>query len=197
MEEAKLVRQAQRGDESAFEQLVLRHQKRVYNYCLRMTGNPEDAMDLSQESFLRAYRALGSFKGDSSFSTWLYRLTANCCVDFLRKQKRRRTLSLTMVDGDGEETVLDLEDPGETPQRAAERSEMQQAIRMALNRLSDDHRSILTLREINGLSYGEIAESLGISEGTVKSRISRARNELCRYLRAFGNFSAAESSDKM
>ena len=195
MDETALVQQAQRGDEHAFEQLVVAHQKRVYNYCLRMTGNPEDALDLSQEAFLRAYRALNSFKRESSFSTWLYRLTANCCIDFLRRERRRKVVSLSQMDRDGEQVLLEIPDPDEGPEASAERSELRTAISRALRRLSSDHRGILILREMNGLSYGEIALVLGISEGTVKSRISRARTELCKYLNIYGNFSAAVSSD--
>ena len=103
MQDELLIRRAQRGDADAFEQLLLEHQKNVYNLCYRMAGNPDDAMDLSQETFLRAWRCLDQYQFASAFSTWLYRLCSNICIDFLRRRRRQQTVPLTFEDADGEE----------------------------------------------------------------------------------------------
>ena len=194
MEEKQLVDKAKNGDSEAFEKLVLLHQKVVYNYCLRMCGNREDALDLSQEAFLKAYKSLAFFKGESSFSTWMYRLTANVCIDFLRSQKRRRAVSMTVENEDGEKEVLSVPDESECVEKSVERKELRLAIERGLKMLSADHRQVLVLREINGCSYAEISEILEVNEGTVKSRISRAR--MAKYLKEYRNFSAADTSEK-
>jgi RNA polymerase sigma factor (sigma-70 family) len=196
LEDNELVLRAQNGDKIAFEELVLKNQKMVYNYALRMVGDREDAFDLSQEAFMRAYKSLQFFKMESSFSTWLYRLTCNVCIDHLRKKNRMKTVSMTLVNDEGEEDFLDIPDESMSPVRAAENRELRAAILNGLSRLSADHRQVIILREINGLSYAEIAEILELNEGTVKSRISRARAELCKYLCEYRNFSGGKTSEK-
>ena len=196
MEDKQLVDKAKAGDSAAFEQLVLLHQKVVYNYCLRMCGNREDALDLSQDAFLKAYKSLAFFKGESSFSTWMYRLTVNVCIDFLRSRKRHKSVSLTVENDDGEKEVLPIPDERESIEKHVERKELRAAIERGINMLSEAHRQVLVLREINGCSYAEISEILDINEGTVKSRISRARIELAKYLKEYRNFSAADTSEK-
>ena len=187
MTEAELVRAARSGDQTAFGQLVEQHYTMVYNLALRMMGNPEDAADLTQEAFLSAWRSLASFQGQSAFSTWLYRLTSNACIDFLRREKRRGALSLTTED---EEEGRELEVPDErfSPERELEKKEARQLVREGLLSLSPEHREVLVLRELEGLSYEEIAQTLGLEEGTVKSRLARARIALKDFLQKSGNF---------
>lgn len=194
MEDRELVERARAGDAAAFEELVLKYQQRVYNLTLRMTGNEEDAFDLSQEAFLKAWKGLETFHFESAFSTWLYRLTSNACLDFLRAQKRRRTVSLTAEDDDGEEVQIEITDPAPNPEQAALAAEDRRMLASALDALDDEAREIITLRVIDDLSYDRIAEVLGIREGTVKSRLSRAREKLRKKLLQIGNNPVISSS---
>ncbi|WP_283115397.1 sigma-70 family RNA polymerase sigma factor [Intestinimonas timonensis] len=197
MTEQELVERAKKGDETAFEVLVTDNEKRIYNLCRRLTGNPEDAAELTQEAFLNAWRGLSRFQGESSFSTWLYRLASNACIDFLRKEKRRQNLSMTVsLDDEEEARQVELPDERYAPERELERTEVRQAVAAGLERLTPDHRQVLVMREINGLSYAEIGAVLGLEEGTVKSRIARARNALRKVLTERGNFFGELSSRK-
>ena len=148
-------------------------------------------MDLAQEAFLNAWRGLKFFKGDSAFSTWVYRLASNACIDHLRKQKRRQqAMSVTVsLDDEEEERQADIPDQRFQPETQLERKELRRAVGEGLNRLSDEHRQVLVMREVNGLSYQEIALVLGLEAGTVKSRIARARLALRKILLEEGNFS--------
>ena len=193
-QELAVIRRVQRGDANAFEYLVAAYEKNVYNLALRMTGSPEDAEDMAQEAFLKAYSSLDSFRGDSKFSVWLYRIVSNVCLDFLRRQKKRQSFSLSMEDDDGEETELELPALSRLPEEELEKKLTRDAVRRGLAQLPEDARQILLLREIQGLSYEEIGETLGLEPGTVKSRIFRARKKLCAFLLADGNIPDAFSS---
>ena len=188
MTEQQLVLRAKAGDDEAFAQLMRDNEKRIYNLTLRMTGNPEDAMDLAQEAFLNAWRGLKFFKGDSAFSTWVYRLASNACIDHLRRQKRRQDISAPMPVDEEDDTPPDIPDDRFQPEQELERQELRNAVSAGLSRLSDEHRQVLVMREINGLSYQEIADVLDLEAGTVKSRIARARNSLRKILLEQGNF---------
>lgn len=179
----ELVRAAAKGRTEAFEELVRLHEKKVYALTLRMCGNPEDARDAAQEAFLSAWRGLPSFRGEAGFSTWLYRLASNAAIDQLRRNRRQREED--SLDA-GE---MDAPDQSPGPQEAAEGSELQRAVADGLASLSEDHRRILLLREYQELSYDEIAQTLDMDLGTVKSRISRARRALRKILLESGNLS--------
>ena len=181
----ELARAAAGGDEAAFEELVRLHEKKVYNLALRMCGSPEDAADAAQEAFLAAWKGLPNFRGEAGFSTWLYRLTSNAAIDRLRRTRRRREEASL----DDEALRLDAVDGAPSPQARAEGEELREAVLSGLAQLSDDHRQALTLRELQELSYEEIAAVLELDLGTVKSRISRARGALRKILIKNGNLS--------
>ena len=187
-EELRIIKKVIDGDTDAFEELVLENQKNVYNLALKMTKNEEDALDISQEAFLKAYRQLEGFRGESRFSVWLYRLTYNLCIDFLRKKPRSGVISLTYQD-EGEETHdLEIPDVRNLPEDIVLRREKRQAIAESIDELGTRHREILVMREITGMSYSSIAETLNVSEGTVKSRLARARTSLANILIKKGTF---------
>ena len=186
-EEYALVQRIQSGDSDAFAVLMDEYQKQVYHLALRTVGNPEDAADMTQEAFLRAYRAIGSFRGDSKLSVWLYRLTQNVCIDFLRSKGRKPTVSLTVENEADEAQELDVADDRFDPEEQYQRKALRDAVRRGLMALPEEYREILILREINGLSYAEIGERLQLEEGTVKSRLFRARKKLCEFLQRDGN----------
>ena len=195
--EAAIINAVLDGDSNAYELLVREYEKNVYNLALRMTGNSEDAYDMSQEAFIKAYSSLSSFRGDSKFSVWLYRIVSNVCLDFLRSRNRRATVSLSVENDEGEEVELDIADEASSPQALLDRSLTRDAVRRGLQALPPDHREILLLREIQGLSYDEIAETLDLEVGTVKSRIFRARKKLCAFLIKDGNIPDYVSSSKL
>lgn len=186
-EEKILVKKAQRGDTGAFEELVRAHEGFVYNLALRTLRSEPDAQDAAQEVFIKAWTSLGSFRGDSKLSVWLYRITGNVCTDMLRR-RTPGTVSLTMDDGEGDGTELEVADSAPTPHEALEKKERTAALAKALEALPEDYRRAIMLREGGGMSYDEIASATGVDIGTVKSRIFRARKKLCEILSADGNF---------
>lgn len=194
MEEMTCVKLAAEGNADAFETLVMKYQGPIYNLCFRLTGNWEDAADMTQEAFLKAWNALPRFHFDSAFSTWLYRLASNACLDHLRYQKRHPGVSLTAEDGEGASQVMDVSDDAPTPEEAAIAAEERARLRRAMNALDPEQRQILTLRAINGLSYTDIADILDVKEGTVKSRLARARIALRNKFERMGNDSAFSPS---
>ena len=196
MQDELLIRRAQRGDADAFEQLLLEHQKNVYNLCYRMAGSPDDAMDLSQETFLRAWRCLDQYQFASAFSTWLYRLCSNICIDFLRKRRRQQTVPLTFEDADGEEQTYAVPDAQPLPEEQVELKLTHETLAAAMAQLLPEHQAVLQLRVVNEMSYEQIADVLDIQIGTVKSRLSRARNQLKKILER-GNLSRRTSSECM
>lgn len=194
MSEEQLIRRAQQGDNGAFEELLLLHQKKVYNLCLRMSANPDDALDLSQEAFLRAWRSLGQYQFEASFSTWLFRLTSNICIDFLRRKKRRQETSLTESYDDSDEGAeLAVPDAQPGPEQQAMTNETKIELARAMEQLSPEHREILQLRVIEDLQYEQIADILGVRVGTVKSRLARARLSFRKILKAGNYFDSASS----
>lgn len=165
------------GDLSAFDELVRRYERKIYGLAYQFMGNHADAGDLAQDTFIRMYQALGTFRGEASFSTWLYRIAANICRDELRKQQRRKVVSLEDTPEIFPAAIPTTQSYC-SPEEAFAQRELQSMVQSCMNELSDGHRLILVLREINGLSYEEISQVLQCSMGTVKSRISRARNLL-------------------
>ncbi|HWS42758.1 MAG TPA: sigma-70 family RNA polymerase sigma factor [Pseudoflavonifractor sp.] len=193
--EQELVERAKAGDQDAFAALMDAQQGRIYNLTLRMTGVPEDAAELTQEAFFNAWQGLPKFQGESSFATWLYRLASNACIDFLRREKRRRNISMTIsLDDEEGARQAELPDHRHSPEAEAEKREMMETVRSALDSLSEEHRQVLVMRELDGLSYAEIGAVLELEEGTVKSRIARGRLALRRVLSEGGNFSELISS---
>ncbi|HJH61878.1 MAG TPA: sigma-70 family RNA polymerase sigma factor [Firmicutes bacterium] len=183
-EEQALLQRAKQGDQAAFGQLVARYEKQVYHQALRLLGQAEDAGDVTQEVFFKAWRGLPSFQGDSTLSTWLYRLTGNAAIDLLRREgKRRGEVSLDDEAGGWDNRLASPDDP---PERALEREDLKRVVAWGLSRLSVEHRQVLVLREVNGASYEQIGQVLGLPPGTVKSRVARARLALARLLREAG-----------
>lgn len=194
--DAEIIKRILSGDTDAFEILVSENQKRVYNLAYRMVRNEDDALDLSQEAFFKAFRSLSQFRGDSSFAVWMYKLTKNVCIDFIRKKKKQNVISLVYTDEDNENEEIDIADNSQSPEVLYEQTEIRCAVSQGLKKLSEEHRQILTLRELDGYSYEEIASLLSLEMGTVKSRIARARLALRTELESGGNFFSASSSNK-
>ena len=194
--EKKIIEKVLGGDANAFEELVLRYEKTVYNLALRMVGDRDDAFDMTQEAFIKAYGSLSSFRGDSKFSVWIYRITTNVCLDFLRSKSRKQQVSLTVSDDD-EDAQLDIPDPSSDPEQQLMQKMSMQSVEEGLKTLPDKQRQILVMRELGGMSYAEIGKALSLEEGTVKSRIFRARKRLCTFLLDSGNIPDSLASKGM
>lgn len=183
VDERVLVKRAQKGDLSAYDQLVHRYQERIYATIYHMTSNHEDANDLAQEAFIKAYRALKSFKGDSSFFTWVYRIAINKTINFLKQRKNRIQMSLNDLDFNAEhDPDLVALVSEKTPRRALNLAELQEKLNAALQKLSDVHRLVVTLHDVQGLSHDEISKIMDCNTGTVRSRLFYARQQLQAYL---------------
>ena len=188
-EELRIIEKVRSGDKNAFEGLVLANQNNVYNLALKMTKNEDDALDVSQEVFIKAFRQLDGFRGESRFSVWLYRMTYNLCIDFLRKKPKTQVVSISEYQDDGGDSQdIEIPDLRSLPEDSLLRNELRKSIADSIGDLNQRHREIFVMREITGMSYAEIAETLGVSEGTVKSRLARARVSLANILLEKGTF---------
>lgn len=182
-EEFALVRRAQRGDLAAYDELVKRYQERIYATVYHMTSNHEDANDLAQDAFIKAYQALKSFKGGSSFYTWIYRIAVNKTINFLKQRKNRSHMSLNDLDFNAEhdpDLVALVSD--KTPRRDAGLNELQEKLNEAMQKLSEPHRLVVTLHDVQGLAHEEIAQIMDCNVGTVRSRLFYARQQMQAYL---------------
>jgi RNA polymerase sigma factor (sigma-70 family) len=179
VDDRDLVKLAQGGDYTAFDVLVQKYQERLYATIYHMTSNHEDANDLIQETFIKAYRALNSFKGDSSFFTWIYRIAVNKTINFLKGRKNKIHLSLNDLDFNAEHDpdIVSLISE-KTPRRDANLSELQEKLNEAMQKLSDVHRLVVTLHDVQGLSHDEISKIMDCNTGTVRSRLFYARQQL-------------------
>ena len=184
MDERELIARLQKRDEAAFEELIRQYEKKVYTLCFRMCGNSEDAEEAAQDAFLALWRGIDRFRQESSLSTWIYRLATNACIDTLRRRKKQSG----SVSLDDEELFVDAVDTSPQPQETVEHREAQKLLQEGLSALPEEYRNILLLREVEGLSYSEISETLELELGTVKSRISRGRTLLRNFLSVSGNF---------
>jgi RNA polymerase sigma-70 factor, ECF subfamily len=183
IEDLVLVQNAQQGDVEAYDELVRRYQERIYSTIYHMTSNHEDAVDLAQETFIKGFQALKSFKGDSSFYTWVYRIAVNKTINFVKQRKNKTHLSLNDLDLNAEhdpDLVALVSD--RTPRRDAGLAELQGKLNAAMQKLSPPHRLVVTLHDIQGLPHEEIARIMDCNVGTVRSRLFYARQQLQAYL---------------
>lgn len=178
-DEKMLIDRARTGDAQAFGSLMENYLPRIYNLCLGLTRNVQDAEDLAQESFLKAYRAIHLYQGKSSFYTWLYRIAVNVCLDFQRASSRRTTVSLDQTFGEDEQPIQ-VRDEAPLPDDQAISHELGRELMTRIGQLPEAMRDVLLLRDVEGLTYDEIARLLNLSEGTVKSRLFRARSQVMR-----------------
>ncbi len=178
-DDAVLVRQCVRGDLTAFEPLVVKYQDRIYNLCWRMCGDRQAAEDLTQEAFLKAFESLGTFRGASGFFTWLYRIATNLALSYRRTERRQIHLAAGDQWDDMPSQAARLHravrEANDQPDAAVERDEVRRIVWQAIQELDDEHRSVVVLRDMEGLDYAEMAEVLGVPAGTIKSRLHRAR----------------------
>lgn len=184
-EDNSLVLRCRAGDERAFRQLVQRYQRKVYGIAFGVVRNPEDAMDVAQEAFIKVHRYLDRFEGSSSFYTWLYRIVVNLAIDHLRKQGKATTVDYDDARSHGENSGPDELLPstmGMDPDRSLMRQEIRKHVNNALECLSPNHRAVILMREVEGLSYTEMAEVMDCSKGTIMSRLFHARRNLQRAL---------------
>jgi RNA polymerase sigma-70 factor, ECF subfamily len=175
-EDEMLVSRAQTGDHSAYNALVRKHEQRAYKFAFRLTRDPEEAADVVAEAFVRVFNALPNFKGQSTFTTWLYRILTNCFLDLKKKDKGKYNLSLdASLQTDESEVHRQLEDPNASPQQDAERAERERRMQRAVHRLPEYQRALVVMYHAEQMSYDEIAAALDLPVGTVKSRLNRAR----------------------
>lgn len=195
----ELVKRAKRGNTQAFEELVKRYEQRIYNVTYRLLSNEEEAKDALQDTFIRAFRFIKKFKGDSSFYTWIYRIATNVCLTRLKQRKRKEqvTFSLDAPVQEDEDLQREIPDDKHTPEILYQRRQMAKALQSAISELPTDYRSVVVLRDLQGLSNKEVSKALQLSIATVKSRLHRGRlflrHRLSKYLES-QNISVVESS---
>jgi RNA polymerase sigma-70 factor (ECF subfamily) len=192
--EAELLARARRGDADAFAALVEPLQRRAFNLALRMLGDPDEAADVAQDALVRAYTRLGDFRGEASFATWLHRIVHNTALDALRWRARHPVEFLDPSPAAGDDPPREVAAAGEGPEAAAVRADERRAILRALAALSPEFRAAVILRDVQGLDYDEVAAVTGVSLGTVKSRLHRARARLRQLLAAGAGTSAPHPS---
>ena len=185
-EDQPLVTRAQSGEAAAFDELVVKYSPRLYGLIYNMTANHEDTNDLLQDVFAKAYRAIKGFRGKSSFYTWIHTIAVNMTLNFLKKRGRRYHLSLDDVDSSiqNDKEFIELTSTS-SPVREADLSELQRRLNEAMMKLSDEHRAVVTMFHIQGMPHAEISKILGVSEGTVRSRLFYANRQLQNYLDEF------------
>src|SRR5437867_8062831 len=181
-DDSTLVRAAQRGDMPAFEELVVRHRDKIYARAFSMMRNEEEAIDLSQEAWVKGWQRLRQFQGEASFGTWLTRIVINLCLDQLRKQKRQRTESIEAMNEESGGVERQMPVLTVNPTAGLERGELRQRIDRALGQLSYEHRTVLVLHEFEEMEYKEIAKAMNCSIGTVMSRLFYARRKMAALL---------------
>ncbi len=185
MNEAELIKKCKNGDTEAFSDLVLKYEGKFINYAFKMLRDESEAQDAAQEAFLRAYRKINTFSGNSAFSTWLYAILNNICLDILRKKKRtgeENHISINQESSEDDEYEIQIEDTSAGPYESLQKKTAYEALYKALDELSEEHKEVLVMRDLNGLEYDEIAKITNTTLGTVKSRISRGRLNLRKIL---------------
>jgi RNA polymerase sigma-70 factor, ECF subfamily len=188
-QDLELVRRCQKGDDAAFGQLVSRYQRKVYTIALGMVKSPDDAMDIAQEAFIKIHRYVGNFQGSSSFYTWLYRIVVNLCIDHMRRSGKWVSAEFDerMIDRehDEKEVCVLSSDLGNNPSRTVGRRELAEQIQRAIDELPPYHSAVIIMREIEGMSYSEMAKAMRVSKGTIMSRLHHARHKLQKLLEGY------------
>lgn len=184
--EEQLIKELKAGKELAFNRLIEEHKNRVYRIALSLVKNPTDAEDVAQDVFIKIYTSVSSFKGNSSLATWIYKITYNMSLDFL-KSKNRRIKRFKTLDDPEDAEILSLSDDSFLPEKAYENLELKKDLDAALEQLPEDQREMVTLKDVHGFSYEEIIEMTGLKEGTMKSRLNRARASLRKMLQSKWN----------
>ncbi len=177
MDEQLLIKKAQKGDIKSFEKLILQYENIIYNICIKILKNEQEAYDATQEVCIKIWKQINNFEGKSKFSTWVYRIASNQCLDILRKQRNQKVVSIHQNTTD-DEWIMEVEDTTQDILKHIENIELQDTLKLALQELTPEHKSIIVLRDVQDYSYDEISQRLDISLGTVKSRLSRARQTL-------------------
>lgn len=181
------LRAAQRGSAAAFEALMGEYEKRIYGLCLRMMGNVHDGEDAAQEAMIRIWQKIGQCRDAQALTTWIYRVTASVCTDAIRRRAKRAASSLEILQEDG----FDPADGAPQPQQAAEDAERRETLARAVSQVPQEMRSVFLLRDVHALSVEQTAKALGITQGTVKSRLARARAKIAKAMRESGTMDAA------